>query len=313
MQPAGRALARSRAPGETVGRAESPARATDAPAPAGAAVNQQIADKLRELGDLLAQQQANPFRVRAYRAAADTVAALPRDVRDIAERDGPAGLLALPGVGPGIAAAIQEMLRTGRWTQLERLRGTLDPEKLFRAVPGIGPSLARRIHEALHVGTLEALELAAHDGRLETVPGIGPRRAAMTRGALAGMLGRPRPQPSHRPEPPVETLLDVDAEYRAAAAAGHLPKIAPRRFNPRREAWLPILHTERGAWQFTALYSNTGRAHELGRTRDWVVVYFHCEDGVEGQRTIVTETAGPLAGRRVVRGREVDCRRHWAC
>jgi putative hydrolase len=86
-----------------------------------------------------------------------------------------------------------------------------------------------------------------------------------------------------------------------------LPKIAPRRFNPSGEAWLPILHTERGEWHFTALFSNTARAHELGRNRDWVVIYFHEDSGPEGQRTVVTETRGPAAGQRVVRGREAEC------
>jgi putative hydrolase len=86
-----------------------------------------------------------------------------------------------------------------------------------------------------------------------------------------------------------------------------LPGIAPRRFNPTGEAWLPILHTERGDWRFTALFSNSALAHELGRVRDWVVIYFHQDSGPEGQRTVVTETRGPLAGRRVVRGRESEC------
>jgi putative hydrolase len=108
-------------------------------------------------------------------------------------------------------------------------------------------------------------------------------------------------------EPPVEMLLDVDREYRDAAAAGRLPRIAPRRFNPTGEAWLPILHTERDHWHFTALFSNTFRAHALERTRDWVVVYFHADTRPEGQRTIVTETSGALEGRRVVRGRESEC------
>jgi hypothetical protein len=100
----------------------------------------------------------------------------------------------------------------------------------------------------------------------------------------------------------------VDAEYRRLAEADALRKITPRRFNPERQAWLPILHTERAGWSFTALYSNTARAHELGRTRDWVVVY--CErDGHEGQCTVVTEFQGPKRGRRVVRGREQECRR----
>jgi hypothetical protein len=105
----------------------------------------------------------------------------------------------------------------------------------------------------------------------------------------------------------VGVLLDVDREYRDLARRGVLPKIAPRRFNPSGEAWLPVLHTERGPWSFTVLYSNTARAHELQRTDDWVVIYFHRDDAPEGLRTVVTETHGPLAGERVVRGREAEC------
>jgi len=102
-------------------------------------------------------------------------------------------------------------------------------------------------------------------------------------------------------------LLEVDREYRDRAERGALPTIAPRRFNPSGEPWLPVLHTERADWHFTALFSNTARAHELGRTRDWVVIYFSQDSGPEGQRTVVTESRGPLAGRRVVRGREAEC------
>jgi hypothetical protein len=267
---------------------------------------------LREAADLLDQQQANPFRARAYRAAADTVADLDEDLAAFVAREGRQGLLELPGVGSGIAAALQEIASTGHWAQLERLRGTLDPEALFRSIPGMGPALARRIHEALQVDTLEALELAAHDGRLARVPGIGPRRAALLRAALAGMLGRRAHGLDHRlAEPPVSLLLEVDEEYRQKASAGRLARIAPLRFNPAGEAWLPVLHTERDGWHFTALYSNTARAHELGRTRDWVVLYFRGDHFPEGQRTVVTETRVPLAGRRVVRGREAECHEHY--
>jgi hypothetical protein len=108
--------------------------------------------------------------------------------------------------------------------------------------------------------------------------------------------------------PPVELLLDVDRVSRDAAAAGTLRTIAPRRFNPTRQAWLPIFHTERDGWSITAMYSNTALAR-LGRMRDWVVIYFHERDGTEGQCTVVTEHRGPLQGRRVVRGREQECAR----
>lgn len=270
--------------------------------------NRRIAGNLRELADLLEQQGANPFRVAAYRRAADTVAAHPEDLKTFLKREGFDGLTALPGIGRSIAAAIQEMLRTGRWSQLERLRGTLEPERLFQTIPGVGPALARRLHDHLDADTLEALEIAAHDGRLEAVPGIGPRRASMLRAALASMLGRRLRRMAAPLAPSVDMLLDVDREYREQAERGKLRTIAPRRFNPSGEAWLPILHARRGAWDFTALYSNTARAHELGKVKDWVVIYFHTDDQAEGQCAVVTETRGPLAGERVVRGREAECR-----
>lgn len=153
------------------------------------------------------------------------------------------------------------------------------------------------------------MELAAHDGRLEQVPGLGPRRARMIAAALGQMLQRRPARPQRAAaEPAVELLLDVDREYREKGARGELRKIAPRRFNPSRQAWLPILHTQRGDWHFTALFSNTARAHELKKTDDWVVLYFHTDHGPEAQRTVVTETSGPLQGRRVVRGREAESR-----
>jgi Holliday junction resolvasome RuvABC DNA-binding subunit len=279
--------------------------------------NARCADRLREAADLLEAQGANPFRIAAYRKAATTVLALPDDVAAIAGRDGLPGLEGLPTVGRGIAAALLEMTRTGRWMQLERLRGNADPVQLLTAVPGLGHRLAERIHEELHVDTLEGLELAAHDGRLESVPGVGPRRAAVIRASLQSMLSRSRPRRqgaggnTTAGGPSVATLLAVDHDYRREAEAGRLPTIAPRRFNPTGEAWLPVLHAARDGWQFTALYSNTAQAHQLDRTRDWVVLYHYDDEHAEGQHTVVTETHGPLIGRRVVRGREAECREHY--
>ena len=280
------------------------------------AENERIAQWLRQMAELLHAQQANPFRVGAYRRAADTIERLQVSVRDVLADRGREGLDELPGIGRGIASVIAEILLTGRWAQLDRLRGSLEPAALFQTVPGVGPELAERIHDALGVETLEALEVASHDGRLDSVPGVGPRRAAAIRAELADILGRSGlvrrtipPDVAHGgPEPAAAMLLDVDREYRDKAQAGNLPTIAPRRFNPGGESWLPVLHAHREPWHFTALFSNTARAHELGRTRDWVVIYFHDDDHVERQRTVVTETRGPLQGRRVVRGREAECR-----
>src|SRR4249920_1013413 len=101
-------------------------------------------------------------------------------------------------------------------------------------------------------------------------------------------------------QPGVELLLDIDREYREKARAGLLPRIAPRRFNPEGTAWLPVLHTRFGPWYFTALFSNTERAHELHRTYDWVVIFSRDGEAEEAQHTVVTERRGALTGQRVV-------------
>jgi hypothetical protein len=110
----------------------------------------------------------------------------------------------------------------------------------------------------------------------------------MIKTGLDHLLARIRPARGRtREEPPVEVLLDVDREYREKAGHDLLPRIAPRRFNPEGEAWLPVLHTDRGKGHFTALHSNTARAHELGRVRGWVVIYFHDDDGGEGSAAVI--------------------------
>ncbi len=299
-------------------RPAEPGGADAANVPSPLAENRRIAEWLREMAELLQAQGGEPFRAAAYAKAAQTLNGLGHGVRDIFEREGERGLDALPAIGPGIAAAIGEMLLRGRWARLDRLRGDADAETLFRTIPGVGPKLAQRMHESLGVDTLEALELAARDGRLTSMPRLGERRAAAIGAALTRLLDRQRSlrrptQPrAAAQQPPIESLLDVDREYRDGAAADTLAKIAPRRFNPGGEAWLPVLHTQRGDWHFTALYSNTERAHELGRVRDWVVIYGEDVSHAESQATVVTPSVGTLAGRRVVRGRETECQAWYA-
>jgi putative hydrolase len=271
--------------------------------------NAEIAGRLNEYADILEQQQANHFRITAYRRAATYLMGLREPLSRIYETGGTPALVALPNIGKGIASSIAEMLHSGRWARLERLRGALQPERLFQTVPGIGPKMAQHIHDELGIDTLEQLELAAHDGRLERVAGIGHGRAQIVRATLATMLARSRAafHEEAAAGPDVSLLLAVDREYREKAVRGELPTIAPRRFNPDGTSWLPVLHTVKKQWHFSALYSNTARAHELGHTRDWVVIYFYNEHHEEGQHTVVTETRGPLKGRRVVRGLEEAC------
>lgn len=283
--------------------------------------NEEIADILEQVAERLESQHANIYRIDAYRAGAAVVRGHATSIQHLALTEGREALDALPQIGSSLASSIDEIAHTGELRMLGRLEGRLSAVELFKTVPGIGEELAERIHRELHIDTLEALEVASHDGRLDAVSGFGPRRLEAVRDILATMLTRSargrarrfeelrtagaRIESSETPEgnPDVALLLDIDRDYREKAEAGELPRIAPQRNNPDGSAWLPILHSYEKGWHLTALYSNTDRAHELGRVRDWVVIYFE-RDGHEGQCTIVTEYRGPLTGKRVVRGRE---------
>ena len=289
--------------------------------------NDEIADVLERVAELLEAQDANPYRVRAYRHAARVVERLEQPIAQLSNSKKGEKLEDLPGIGKSIAGAIREFLHTGRLRLLERLEGQVSPEDLFTTVPGIGEELAQRIHSKLHIDTLEDLELAAHEGRLEKVPGIGERRTRGIRDSLEAMLSRSSRRRARRlrhlvegewgraldtsSHPSLRAILDVDAEYRQKANSGMLRRIAPRRFNPGGKALLPILHTEREGWHFTVLFSNTARAHDLGKTRDWVVIYYE-RDGHENQSTVVTEHHRPLKGRRVVRGLERESLEYYS-
>ena len=156
---------------------------------------------------------------------------------------------------------------------------------------------------------MEELEIALQPGG-RPIPGFGRRRRQLVLSQVGERLGRIRTARrglgSVTP-PPVGLLLDADRLYRERAAADKLRLITPKRFNPEGQAWLPIMHARRDDWHLTLMWSNTARAHELGKTRDWLVVYFRKDGQPEGRCTIVTETRGPLASQRVVRGREAEC------
>jgi hypothetical protein len=276
--------------------------------------NRDIASVMDKVAAALEKQEGNPFKIKAYRAGAKYVRTLDKPLADFVAAGDRKGMEALPVIGEGLANLIFEYVRTGQSSLLKRLEGSISPEYLFEKIPGIGKTFAHRIAEKLDVKTLEDLEHAAYDGSLAAVEGFGKRRLEAVRASLAGMLGsrsaeRMKKMARSVPasdEPPVSMVLKFDKDYRAKAAAGKLKTIAPKRFNPQKEAWLPVLHDDIDGWSLTALFSNTVRAHLLGKTHDWVVVFYDKKKS-EGQCTVVTETSGPLKGKRVVRGREDEC------
>jgi putative hydrolase len=265
--------------------------------------NEAIAQRLLEYARELEKEGGNIYRIRAYRTAAQAVQGLTRPAAEILAEAGRKGLEELPGIGKSLAYTIEGLVLEGKWRTLKPADTQREPDRLFTSLPGVGPKLAEDLHERLGLRTLEELYRAALAGRLHEV-GVGHKRLMGLIAALEKRLAPVEPPPN---EPSIEALLDLDRDYREGMEQDTLPRLSPRHFNPEGESWLGVLRVERDGWKMRALFSNTAQAHRLGKTHDWVVIYFERGD-VRGQRTVVTETRGELAGRRVVRGRESECR-----
>lgn len=273
--------------------------------------NSAVAQKLDELADVLDSQNANAFRVKAYRIAAETIRNTTESLSSIIDRDGLDGLMKLRGVGQSLARSIAHLVHTGHLQLLDQSRSGSRAEAMLSTVPGIGPVTASRIQNELGIESLSELRSAAYDGRLAGLSGFGSKRIRAIRDCLAGRTAAVEHQTSRvrRSDqfiPNVSELLDIDAEYRRKADEDRLLRIAPRRFNPTRQAWLPILHTHRGSRNYTAMFTNTAKAHEMGTTHDWVVIISD-DPGFHGQWTVITSEFGKMKGQRIIRGYENEC------
>jgi DNA polymerase (family 10) len=138
--------------------------------------NVDVAAALDELADMLEIQGANRFRVRAYRAAARTVEGLTRRLTDVVEVGEP--LTGLPGIGKEMERHILELLETGSSSMLTELTEQV-PRSVVQLVKlgGLGPSRARKLWDELEIESIEMLEAAIQEGRVQKLPGFGERTA----------------------------------------------------------------------------------------------------------------------------------------
>jgi len=153
--------------------------------------NADIAGVFDEIADLLEIQEANPFRVRAYRNAARTVENLSLDLGGAVGSGQP--LPKLPGIGEDLTAKIEEIVRTGTCKLLVRLRKELPAgvTELLR-VPGLGPKRVKALYRDLEVKTLPQLLRAAEQGRIRELQGFGPARETQIADAVKRQLSKAR-------------------------------------------------------------------------------------------------------------------------
>jgi DNA polymerase (family 10) len=149
-----------------------------------------IARVLAEIGDLLEIKNENPFKIRAYRNAAETIAHAGERIADLP----PAERLKLPGIGKDLAAKIAELLGTGSIKYHQELLQEFPPTILdLLHLPGVGPKTVALLYKELWIRSLDDLERAAKDGRIRTLKGMGAKKEAQILKALeerASVTGR---------------------------------------------------------------------------------------------------------------------------
>jgi histidinol phosphatase-like PHP family hydrolase len=143
--------------------------------------NRAIARILNEIADLLEIKDENPFKIRAYRTAAETITDEAEPIAALS----PQARLALPGIGKDLAAKIGELVQTGAIAYHRQLLQEFPPAILdLLRLQGVGPKTVARLYREIGVGSLEELERAAHDGRIRRMKGMGPKKETLILKAL---------------------------------------------------------------------------------------------------------------------------------
>jgi DNA polymerase (family X) len=174
--------------------------------------NLALARVLAEIGDLLEIKDENPFKIRAYRNAAETIAHHPERVADLS----PADRLALPGIGKDLAGKIGELIESGTIKYHQDLLEEFPPTILdLLHLQGVGPKTVALLYHQLDIRTLDDLETAARDGRLRQLKGMGARKEGLILRAIED-----RVRVSGR-------RLVAEAHDTAAALVGSLREAAP--------------------------------------------------------------------------------------
>ncbi len=140
--------------------------------------NEQIARRFNQMASLMEVRREDPFRLRSYRMAAEAIETWPTEMSEIAQQQGLAGLLEIPGVGKALAGKIVELVETGTFEAWEKLTAETPATVLdLLELPGVGPKTAAMLHQKYKIASLDDLRKFAEGGGLEQVDGIGQKTA----------------------------------------------------------------------------------------------------------------------------------------
>lgn len=147
--------------------------------------NEAIARRFYRLSALMEVRGDDPFRLRSYRNAAEAIEVWPTPLKEIADKEGLAGLQEIPGVGKAIAGKVIDLLQKGSFDAWDRLTAET-PETVLDLleIPGIGPKTAALLHQRFKVSSLPDFKAFVASGGLDMVDGIGPKTAERIKEAL---------------------------------------------------------------------------------------------------------------------------------
>ena len=170
--------------------------------------NADMARLLGEVADLLEISAGNPFKVRAYRNAARTVADHPDPIAELVQ-GGEFDLTDLPGIGDGIAKEITALVETGSLPQRQQLAATIPPGLLdLLRISGLGPKRVRLFYEELKVQSVDDLKAALEAGKIAKLAGFGPKLLDKIREGVAGAATGPKRIVLHEAEQYARAIVD---------------------------------------------------------------------------------------------------------
>lgn len=133
-----------------------------------------IANIFNDMADIIQIQGGNPFRIRAYRNAARTISGLSQNVSDLVEKE--EDLSKLSGIGKDLALKIEEIVRTGHLSALDKLEKLTPPQLIeVMKISGLGGKRIAALHNKLGITSIDDLEKAAREHKICTLPGFGER------------------------------------------------------------------------------------------------------------------------------------------
>ena len=139
--------------------------------------NTEFAKIFWEIAEFLELKNENRFRIRAYQKAARNIEALSENLEDIYKKGGIKALEEVPGIGEGIAEKVENIIKTGKLPQHDKLLAQFPKSFItLMGTPGLGPKTAILLYKKLKIDSLEKLKKFAKAGKLRGLPGFGAKK-----------------------------------------------------------------------------------------------------------------------------------------